>query len=254
MLKSLKLYGNPAPGIPQPQPGRPAPVNEEQRIILGFSLMILVAGNFLFKYIGHSFFSNGYLDITSPGFWLIITNALFITSILLLNKKDSGWKWSELGFCKPAVWWQPVVATAGIFAAVLLLSQYIQPFFMDFGTPPDISHLFVLQGNLPMLILALVLVWTISAFLEELVFRAFLINGLDLLLGRNSWSPWAAVLISSLIFGLMHAWQGIGGIMTTACVGLIFGIAYLLNGRRLLAIILAHGIIDTITLVSIYNM
>lgn len=254
MLKSVKLYGKLSPSIPQPQPGRLAPASEEQRIILGFSLMIILAGNFLFRYVGYSFFSQGFLDITSPGFWLIFANAVVITSIVLLNKQVAGWKWSELGFGKPALWWHPVIAAAGIFAAVLLLSQYVKPFFMDFATPPDISHLFGIQGNLPNLILALVLVWITAAILQELVFRAFLINALDLLLGRNSWSPWVAVLISAVIVGLMHAWQGIGGILMTACIGLIFGIAYLLNGRRIPGIILAHGIIDTISLVSIYNM
>lgn len=196
----------------------------------------------------------GFLDVINPGFWLIIANGLLMAFILLISKQAAGWKWSELGFRKPAAWWHPIVAATGIFAAVLMLSQHVQPFFMQFGPPLDISHLLVLQGNLPLLILALVVAWITAAILQELVFRPFLINTFDLLLGRNSWSPWVAVLISSVIFGLMHAWQGVGGILMTASIGLIFGVAFLLNGRRILAIILVHGIIDTINLLHIYNM
>lgn len=216
--------------------------------------MILVSGSFTFKYLGHTYFSENFLDFTSPGFWLMITNAIFITCILMLNKKETGWTWRELGLAKPVAWWRPVIATAGIFAAVLLLAQYVQPFLMELGTPPDISHLFILKQNLPLLITALIAVWITAAFLEELIFRAFFINSFDLLLGRNSWSPWAGVVISAVIFGFMHAWQGIGGMLVTACIGFIFGAAYLLNGRRILALILVHGIIDTISLVKIYNM
>lgn len=231
---------------------RPFVQDEEARVILAISLMILLAGHFVMQYLGHTWFADSFLDPANPGFWLIITNAVFISSILLLNKQAGGWAWSQLGFAPGPQWWQTLIITLGTIILIFMASGIVRPLVTSIGDEADISHLMVLQGNLPLLIIALILVWITAAFLQELVFRAFFINSLDVLLGRTDWSPWWAVLISSFIFGLMHAWQGIGGIITTGIIGFIFGAVFLLSGRRLLPIILAHGIIDSISLYGIY--
>lgn len=233
---------------------RPIIRDEEVQVILGISLMILLAGHFVMQYLGHTWFNESFLDPTSPGFWLIITNSVFITAILLLNKQAGGWAWSQLGFAPGPKWWQTLLITLGTIILIFVVSGFVRPLVTAVGDEPDISHLMVLQDNLPLLILALILVWVTAAFLQELVFRAFLINSLDVLLGRNDWSPWWAVIISSFIFGLMHAWQGIGGIISTALIGFIFGAIFLFNGRRILPLILAHGILDSISLYGIYSM
>jgi membrane protease YdiL (CAAX protease family) len=174
--------------------------------------------------------------------------------IVYLYKKAAGWSWSNFGLARPINWWRPLLVFVGCFIAIILLAVYVQPLFQTLSGPPDISHLMVLRQNFPLLVMALITIWITAAFLEELVFRAYLINTLDLLLGRNSWSTWTAIFISSVIFGMMHAWQGLSGILTTACIGFILGIGFIFNGRRIWPLVLAHGIIDTITLVTIYNM
>lgn len=233
---------------------RPALFSQENRILLGTSLMILLAGTFTLQFVGHTYFPDGHLDMESPGFWIIVGNAVFVTSILLLNKQAGQWTWSNLGFAKPTTWWYPILIGTVVLGVFFLLSVYIQPYFLGLGPRRDISHLMVIRQNKQVLILALILVWVTAALLQELIFRAFLINSLDILLGRNQWSTWVAVIISAVIFGLLHAWQGIGGILFTGIIGFIFGIAFLLNGRRIWPLIFAHGIIDTISLFGIYNM
>lgn len=233
---------------------RPSLYNEEQKIFLGISVMLLLAGNFALNYVAQTFFSSSLLDIYSPGFWLLIANATFISAIFLISKKATGWSWRKLGLARPVNWWTPVVASILLFIAIVLVSEFLRPFLMSFGNELNIDHLLVINKNLPVLILALILVWVKGAILEELIFRAFLINALDIILGRNGYSVWVSVGISSLIFGLMHAWQGPGGIMFTAIIGLFFGITYILNGRRIWSIIFIHGIVDTISMISIYNL
>ncbi len=215
--------------------------DEEQKIVLSISLMLLLSGNFALTYVSQAYFPQSALDIYSPGFWMTIVNTIFITIILLLYKQFANWNWSNLGLAKSTSWWQPLLVAAGVIVSVVLLSIYIRPFFLEISEPPNISPLMVLRQNPALLIMALVLVWVNAAFLEELIFRAFLINGLDILLGRNKWSPWIAVFLSSVIFGLMHAWQGLSGVLMTTCIGLIFGITYLLNGRRIWPLIIAPG-------------
>ena len=60
------------------------------------------------------------------------------------------------------------------------------------------------------------------------------------------------MVLSSFVFGLIHAWQGWGGLMLTTLMGLIFGTAFVLNGRRLWPLILVHGLLDTFILLSFY--
>jgi membrane protease YdiL (CAAX protease family) len=76
---------------------------------------------------------------------------------------------------------------------------------------------------------------------EEIVFRGFLLHYLHVF-------PWTlnltlALLISSVIFGLNHLYQGAGGVARTAIAGLLFGLLFLLTGNLLLPIIF-HGVVD----------
>ena len=76
---------------------------------------------------------------------------------------------------------------------------------------------------------------------EEIIFRGFLLRYLHVL-------PWTlnltlALLISSVIFGFHHLYQGAGGVAGTAIVGVLFGLLFLLTGSLLLPIIF-HGVID----------
>ena len=57
--------------------------------------------------------------------------------------------------------------------------------------------------------------------------------------------PVVALLPSSLAFGLVHAYQGKLGIVVTALIGVIFGLAVLQTGA-LLPVMLAHTLIDLI--------
>ncbi len=73
---------------------------------------------------------------------------------------------------------------------------------------------------------------------EEIVYRGFLIAYL-------AWffPLWAAVALSSAVFGLGHAYQGAGGIVKTGLVGLAMAGLFVLTGS-LWAPILVHAVID----------
>ena len=76
---------------------------------------------------------------------------------------------------------------------------------------------------------------------EEIAYRGYLIPTLTLLLGWN----WGAALVSSAVFGLLHAYQGWLGIVRTALLGMILAGSFLLSGV-LWPAILAHAILDMI--------
>jgi uncharacterized protein len=76
---------------------------------------------------------------------------------------------------------------------------------------------------------------------EELVFRSFLIPALHVITG----SLWLAALLSSGVFGFLHGYQGVAGIVRTAVLGLVLAVPFLLTGSIIPSMI-AHFAIDVI--------
>jgi len=79
-----------------------------------------------------------------------------------------------------------------------------------------------------------------AAICEETLFRGFLLHylhafpfTLDLTL---------ALLLSSVIFGLQHLYQGAAGAASTVVIGLLFGLLFLLTGNLLLPMLLHAGL------------
>ena len=73
---------------------------------------------------------------------------------------------------------------------------------------------------------------------EELLFRAYLIPWLD-----QALPIWAAVILSSALFGLLHAYQGPAGIVRTGAVGLVMALIFVATGSILIPIVL-HFVVD----------
>lgn len=80
-----------------------------------------------------------------------------------------------------------------------------------------------------------------AGFGEELAYRGFLIPGLALLVGGE----WTAALLSSFVFGVLHAYQGWLGIVRTAALGLLLAAGFLISGS-LWPAVLAHAILDVV--------
>jgi membrane protease YdiL (CAAX protease family) len=75
---------------------------------------------------------------------------------------------------------------------------------------------------------------------EELIFRGYLIAYLMAVLGTPFW---VAALLSSVVFGFAHAYQGPLGIPRTAAVGGLFALLYGLTGA-LWAPMVVHAVMD----------
>jgi membrane protease YdiL (CAAX protease family) len=115
----------------------------------------------------------------------------------------------------------------------------------------DMSGYDFLSESLATFILVLVGVYIVSSFGEEIIYRGFLINRIAELGGeQTAWKM--AVVISSVIFGLIHYSWGPAGVVQTGFMGLALGISYLVVGRNLWVTILAHLYMDTILFVQLY--
>lgn len=116
----------------------------------------------------------------------------------------------------------------------------------------DMSSYDFLKDNLGMLLLTLAGVYIASSFGEEVIYRGFLINRISEI-GKNSRiAVVLAVILSAVIFGLIHYEWGPMGVVQTFFMGLVLGICYIKLKKRLWILVLAHAYMDTILIVQLY--
>jgi membrane protease YdiL (CAAX protease family) len=159
-----------------------------------------------------------------------------------------------LGFFAPEDWkvtifWSLLLGTALAFASTLL----VEP-FSDKVTKSKTDHSAFdnLRGNWKNLILVLVTVWLLVAFVEEIIFRGYMMGDIAELLGTSKAALAVNVIVSSILFGLAHWYQGKSGVLSTGIVGAVLGILFIASGFNLWLPILTHGFIDTVGLFMIY--
>ncbi len=76
---------------------------------------------------------------------------------------------------------------------------------------------------------------------EEIIFRSYFLA--YFMSPPFGWSPFVALLASSLLFGVNHSYQGPVGILKTGVGGFLFGLFYFTTGSLVAAMVL-HAIID----------
>jgi len=119
-------------------------------------------------------------------------------------------------------------------------------------TRADMSAYNYLEGNLPMLLLALAAVYVVSSFGEEVLYRGFLITRLAELSDAGKAAMSGAVIASAVVFGLAHFDWGIVGVVQTIFMGFVLGVSYVATKRNLWALVLAHAYLDTLLLLQMY--
>lgn len=84
-----------------------------------------------------------------------------------------------------------------------------------------------------------------NGVLEEVVVTGYLLTRF----GQLGWRPWPAVVASSVLRGSYHLYQGFSGFAGNLVMGLIFARFFQRTGR-VLPLILAHTLLDTIAFVG----
>jgi membrane protease YdiL (CAAX protease family) len=120
------------------------------------------------------------------------------------------------------------------------------------GEQIDVSSLDGLRGNFVGYAIFILFMWVVAAFGEEFVYRGLLVQRLGVLLGDSKASMWMAVILSSILFGFAHRYQGISGMISTGMVGFILGTLFINSKNRLWLTILTHGVYDVIGITLIY--
>ena len=87
-----------------------------------------------------------------------------------------------------------------------------------------------------------------AGIVEEIVYRGFVLWYLGLFMPL-----WAAVVVSSVAFGLGHSYQGARGGLRCGLIGLVFAIFYIVTGSIWLPII-GHAILDILQGMSVIEI
>jgi membrane protease YdiL (CAAX protease family) len=122
------------------------------------------------------------------------------------------------------------LVVCGILAAIVFLLMGAQKIQKKKATPEQVGK--ALEGVRRLLPKTSterkvwVLVSISAGLCEEFLYRGWLLSLFSAALG----SVWLGLLISSIIFGLAHAYQGRSGIIGTGILGAIFGIVFIVSG------------------------
>lgn len=195
-------------------------------------------------------------DGTTAG--IVLLNLAYVLSVgiatIVLKSRGAGWR--DIGLARPDSWPKTLLFAAFTLLGFLLVSVTMQIILANLPgielAAADRSSFDPLYGNLPLLLLYVAAAWTTIAFGEEMVYRAFLTNGLARLF-PDSRAKWLFALVgSSFIFGLAHFSWGLAGIIETTLMGLVFGFAFLRSGQNLWVTIIAHGLANTMGFVLVF--
>lgn len=140
-------------------------------------------------------------------------------------------------------WRQDLVRGAALAAGVggIGLAFYLATHALGVDLTVVPENLPAVWWRIPVLVLSAVQ----NAALEEVVVLGFLLRRLDQLgVGK-----YRALVISALIRGSYHLYQGLGGFAGNALMGLLFGKLYQRWGR-VMPLLIAHALIDTVAFVG----
>jgi membrane protease YdiL (CAAX protease family) len=84
-----------------------------------------------------------------------------------------------------------------------------------------------------------------NGMLEEVLVTGYLLSRLS----RLGVRPWRAVAISAVLRGSYHLYQGFGGFVGNAVMGVIFGTLFM-RWRRATPMIIAHTLIDAVAFIG----
>jgi len=170
-----------------------------------------------------------------------------------------GVTWKDLGLVKPTNYKKTVLVTIGILVAtvVTIVSfNVLKDSFNWFPAPeiientgPKVSKFGNLKGNWMLFFSIMPMILTEST-LEELLDRGFLMIWFEKLFSNTWFATVLAVVLQAAIFGFRHSNDFSERSITTGLIGLVMGIAYMAFGRKLWPLILAHCILNTMSMME----
>lgn len=199
-------------------------------------------------------------EIYFPNIDFIVNGLFWSFSTLVIatwRMKARNISWYDLGLRKP----DNLKKTLFISVLILIATVLSILFFniikdsLPFLNEPEVSSgssdskFGDLKGNW-ILFFSIMPMVLIESFLEELLDRGFLINWFEKLFLQTSIATIFAVILQAAIFGFRHSYDLSERSITVGLIGLVMGIAYVKFGRNLWPLIIAHCLLNTMSMLD----
>ncbi len=183
----------------------------------------------------------------------VLVGGLFVLGLYSLAAYLLGWvapsdfglgafSWPHtLAYALPGL----VVLVAYSFFADWLASRWIKK-------APTLEAFRLLQQSRTKLVAGIVVAWVLGGILEELVFRGIVLRSIDVGLVGAVGGPLAAavsLVLAALGAGVIHLYQGPRAVVTIIQLSILFGVLFVVSGYDLWAVIVCHGLYDTIAFI-----
>ncbi len=174
--------------------------------------------------------------------------------------KARGVSWRDLGLCRPKNYKVALIATVSVLglAVMSIVLFQVMKDQLAFGVTPDnsgesaVSKFGDLHGNWILFLTIIPFVW-LESLLEEILDRGFLMNWIERMLSNNLFATIFAVIAQAAIFGFRHSYDLSERSITVGLIGLAMGVGYVVFGRNLWPLIVAHCVLNTLSMLDRVN-
>jgi membrane protease YdiL (CAAX protease family) len=158
----------------------------------------------------------------------------------------------QLGLGRPN-WLQTLGLTLAGLAVMLAYSPLADRLASHwFKQPPTLQAFRGIQQSRGNLVVGIAAAWLLGGILEELIARGIVLGSLQAFLAPWLIKPIAAgfaICIAALGAGAMHLYQGRRAAAIITQLSILLGLLFVLSGYNLWAVMLCHGLYDTIAFV-----
>jgi CAAX protease family protein len=188
---------------------------------------------------------------------MVLLGGLFVIGAYTLVALAVGQvKLEQLGLGRPG--WLPTLGFALAGLAVMLVYSPLADRLAArvFASPPTLEAFRGIQQSRGRLIAGIAAAWLLGGILEELIARGIVLGSI-----RSFLAPWliapvaagVAVCIAASGAGAMHLYQGPRAMLIITQLSVLLGILFVVSGYNLWAVMVCHGLYDTIAFVRFAN-
>jgi uncharacterized protein len=188
----------------------------------------------------------------------VLVGGLFaIGAYAIIELVDHGSSMQEVGLHSSGSWFSTIAFAVAWLALMLAYSPLADRLAtLWVAKPPTLGAFRALQQSRSKLLLGIVVAWVLGGFLEELIFRGIVLQSIEALASEWLATPIAvgiAICTAALGAGVIHLYQGLRAAIIITQLSALFGLLFVVSGHNLWAVILCHGLYDTIAFVRFAN-
>jgi len=192
--------------------------------------------------------------LIAPIFGFIDRNFVFFfgLGVAFLILQGSKFDWARFGIGRKITGKTVLKSLIITLVLFIVFSIFVDPILQAWLGEYDLSSIDDIRGNLIDYIVLMVVMWVFAAFGEEFLFRGYYMKALAELLGNNNKAWLLSAFITSLYFGVSHAYQGLIGVVSVFLWSFSISLIFNKNRNNLLLLVLIHGFYDSVGITLIF--